>query len=144
MPYRSAQLGKLYFVEWSPPVSPEELRRVVHDVEEARRISGLALTYVSTVPAQVNLPRPEEREALNLFARELGALVESVLLVVTGSGLRISILRSVLTGMALINRHGARMRVYSELDAALRQATLTVGKSVETMRGELAARGIAA
>lgn len=103
---------------------------------------GTALRAAKSPPAlwividteRSDLPPPDARTALQDGARSLFGLTRSVDLVILGTGLRASLMRTLLRTMAIVARIRDRMHVHEGVEEAARGRTLDP-KLVAALRG---------
>jgi hypothetical protein len=102
--YRIALVGRVLLVRLCGAPTPPMLAALSADVAAARDQVGNGLVYVSVIPKEATAPGPDARPLLTEFARFVSSSCAEVHLVIETTGFAGTIVRSAVTGVAMLSR----------------------------------------
>ena len=134
MPYISRTAGPLYIVRWDNPQAGD-VAMVEREVADAARSAPGKLYGLSIVPATTRAPDDATRTAMGRSMSKLLVHLETMHVVIEGSGFAHTILRNVMAGIILVG--GKRGRVFVSRDVG--EALPILGKQADLSRAQLQA-----
>lgn len=119
---RSDQFLTIRWIETPSRAAVEELAA---DFETARRAAGAPIVLVIVIPTDdVDLPPPDARSAFQAKIRGIFEQCASVDVVILGSGIKPSLTRAALRGMAVVTRTSNRVSVHDDVEDVVRSRRL--------------------
>lgn len=116
-----------------------DLSRMLRQAADARKEAGQPILLWAVVASEAELPSQSAQEALQRTAVSLLNYCEALTLIVPGSEVRQTLLRSTLRGMATLISKALRVRVVQDFNAAARAAGDPALVAADLERAALAA-----
>lgn len=142
MSFVSATVGRLYVVRWQEP-TVVAVKRVEDEIAGFKRANGSEVLHgLAIVPEATKPPDDRARSAMNASMSKLLEDLETVHTVIEGAGFKHTILRSAMTGVALVGGKRGRVMIHSSIAEALDALAPLVGVSRQQLRSSLSGRGV--
>jgi hypothetical protein len=112
--------GDLFFISWRQKGTPEMFRTMVkHEEALLARFGGKPLTHLTLISAEaVMKPSGELQAAIDERAKKAVGWVKAEALVIAADGFRASLMRSILAGVALVQRPAHPYKVTGDVGEA--------------------------
>lgn len=123
MAFNSDDRGRVFLVRWIEP-TVDDLRLVRVRLKDLGARNGKPPIYIAITPSESAPPGDAVRKEMLATMGETSDLTESLHLVLEGSGLKFSALRSIVASMFLIGGN-RKTFVHDKLEAAVLKAKLT-------------------
>jgi hypothetical protein len=120
MAFRSLIIGRVHIVRWKKPELPD-VPIIIRELREGSERLGTKLIGVSVVPPNAEAPDDKVRSAMSKNMAELLKCTDTLHFVMEGSGFRHSAMRSILSGVVILQGERGRILVHNTFEAALRQ-----------------------
>lgn len=102
--YVSFRVGRVLCVRWLAAATLADAETLAHDVVRARKQAGEPLVCIALVGADLAMPAAKVRDSMVRQWTELMLHCDGMHFVVAGTGIKVSLLRSLLRGMVLVAR----------------------------------------
>lgn len=143
MPYKSETVDRLYVVRWDNPDTAD----VAAMEREVARVAGATsqrLRGLSIVPSSTTPPDDATRSAMGKSLPHLLEHLETMHVVIEGTGFKHTILRSAMTGIILVGGKRGRVFVHSDVESAIGALATALDMSAAQLRSRLTAFGLMA
>lgn len=120
--FRTVLVGRVFLARAVGTVTQTELSRVLRAVAAARKAVDRPLLYWPVFSGPAEMPTGETRAAMQRATTSLFSYCEAMTLVITGDGLKQSLLRTGLRGLIAIGGYSNRVRIATSLAAAVEAA----------------------
>lgn len=140
MAYTSEVIDSVYVVRWDNPQA-SDIPMVEREVANAARRATGPLHGLSIVPATTRPPDDETRSAMGRSMSNLLEHLDTMHVVIEGSGFTHTILRNVMAGIILVGGKRGRVFVSREVVEALPELDKLTGTSSVRLSAALSAHG---
>lgn len=114
-------VGNVLFVVWRE-VTSAAVRTVVREAQEAAKLLGEPVIYITIIPDGVPAPGEAERRALVEALQTNASICRSMHCVIEGQGFKKTMQRSVAAGIFLLAGKRGKMTVHDSVTEALKSA----------------------
>lgn len=120
MPYVTCRLEKLYAMRWTATPVLADIGQLLSEARAARQAVGGGLCLLSVVPVEeIDMPSSEVRETMQVRLHDLMENFVSADAVFEGTGVRGTLIRTVVRGMAMISNTRFEYHFHSRVNEAL-------------------------
>lgn len=121
MSYVTCRFGKLFAMRWTATPTLADTEQLVVDARAAREAAGSQLHLLAVIPIRdVDMPSAEVRARMQALLAQLLESFLAIDVVFEGSGVKASLIRTLLRGMALVSRQTSfEYHYHSNIEAAL-------------------------
>ncbi|HWA75173.1 MAG TPA: hypothetical protein VG937_22700, partial [Polyangiaceae bacterium] len=127
MSYVTCRLGKLLAVRWTATPTRRDTDQLLTDTRTASEAAGGQLRLLAVIPIQeVDIPPAEVRARMQLLLPQLLANLHSIDAVFEGTGVKASLIRTLLRGMVLVSKLNFDYHFHANIQDALRRLEVKV------------------
>ena len=143
MAFVSATVGRLYVVRWQEPTEADVFRVEEEVAAFKRGIGKHAVHGLAIVPEATKPPDDRTRSAMSGSMSKLLDHLETMHTVIEGKGFKHSILRSAMTGIALLGGKRGRVLIHGTVGEAIDALAEQLGVAKQQLRSSLVEQGVA-
>jgi hypothetical protein len=133
MAYRTFHEGRYVFIGWQHP-QVADIDSLIVDIAKVRRGAGQPLILFSIIPASSDPPSAAFRKRIINDWATLLPQGETIHAVLEGTGIGASLNRAVLHAIRMFTRGRGIGRIYSSLEAALREERVPSSITTQSLR----------
>lgn len=121
MAYQFHRTGHHVVIRWEQTPTAASAKQLHRDVDAAFKAAGAPLVCFIVIPTDnVDIPGPEARQVLQTRQQEIFDRTASIDMVLVGSSIGASLIRTTLRAMSLVTRAGDRVSIHSGPEEALK------------------------
>lgn len=138
MQYRVGMIGNVFIVRWLGVPSKGDNHAVLRDLRDARRRLGRNVVFLNVTPEDVDLPGAEARADMQSITPEMLECTDAVQLLIEGTGVARTMLRSLVRAMNVAGRRGDKVLIHASLADFVRanEAALGIDRATFLVRVE--------
>lgn len=127
MKHPQSLIGNAFVVRWNSVPDAMDNQALLRQLRELRKTVGAGLLFCGIIPDGVAMPDAREREAMQALTPALLECVTAIQLVIDGTGIARTMMRTMVRGMTLAQRRGDKVLVHASFEDFLRANERTVG-----------------
>jgi len=142
--YRSVLIGRVFVIRWFMTPEPIDMKNVAKEIVARREAAGQQLIHFAIIPSDVGAPTSDSRKEMGRLNGLWTQHCDAVHCVISGSGFKHAILRSVVSAVALALQKRGFVTIHRSIEDAFRALGRIPGLEVTSIRTQLTKLGMLA